>query len=1074
MSSTQSVKPTISKRSAEGPATLSFPQERMFLLDRITPGLSAYNVPALVRVAGTLDDEVLRQACEAVVARHEILRTTIRLVDGAPVQEASPPQPFELTVVDLRTQPEPRETVALELLAEFAGRPFDLAGDVLFRAALVHLGHHDLLLTVLHHVGSDHVSRKLLFDELDALYAALQDGIPPELSDLPIQYADYAQWQREHVSGPRLERLLEYWTGQLAGAPECLEMPADRPHPSVPTYGARLREFTLAPSQVSPVTELARRERATLFMVLLAGFDALLHRYTGSDDLVVGTPVSGRRYPEISRLIGFFSNTLTLRTDASGDPTFRELIDRVKTTTVEAQVHQELPFEKLVEVLNPERTGSRSPIFQVMFGFDVVNADPLQLAGCQVETLPVPGWRSARFDFSLMMRQLPDGSLHGRIGYATDLFDVETIDRFIGHYETLLAAVAGDPDQRLSDLTLLSANERRTVLFDWNSTESGYPCACMHELFAEQARATPDAVAVQFGEQQLTYAELDARANQLAHHLLAMGVGRDVLVGVCVERSPMMLVGLLGIAKAGGAYVPIDPEYPTERQEYMLASSQAPLVLTQDSLRAQLPAGGARIVCLDSDWPAIATMPSEPPAVVHDPEQLAYVIYTSGSTGEPKGVEIPHRALVNFLVSMRQTPGLSADDALVAVTTLSFDIAGLELYLPLIAGARVIVAAAETAADPRALASLLERSEATIMQATPTTWRMLLDSGWRGRPGMKALCGGEALPQVLADRLVELDLDLWNMYGPTETTIWSTCAQVRRDGETLTIGRPIANTTLYILDAKMQPVPIGVAGELWIGGDGLARGYRGRPDLTDERFVGHPFDPRPGARIYRTGDLARYRSDGTVVFLGRIDDQVKVRGFRIELAEIETVLARHPGVASAVVVARGADANAELHAYVIAGGAPVPTDELRRHIAQTLPAYMVPSTITTLEKFPLTDNGKVDRKALPEPDGSRPELSRAYVAPESPVEEALASIWREVLGVDRVGVDDDFFDLGGHSLLAVGMLARVYDMLGLELYLGQVFETSTIRELAAAITDQMLGDVSDEELAGIFEESLEQ
>jgi amino acid adenylation domain-containing protein len=572
----------------------------------------------------------------------------------------------------------------------------------------------------------------------------------------------------------------------------------------------------------------------------------------------------------------------------------------------------------------------------------------------------------------------------------------------------------------------------------------------MHELFARQAAERPEAVAVEFLDRRLTYAELETRANQLAHHLVELGVGPEQLVGICTSRSLEMVVGVLGILKAGGAYVPVDPAYPAERQAYMLTDSGAPVIVTQEQLRSSLPASEAQIVCLDSDWPEIARRPRSAPDIAAHPEQLAYVIYTSGSTGKPKGVQIPHRALANFLTTMRERPGLTARDVLVAVTTLSFDIAGLELYLPLITGARVVIAPSEATEDSRALSSLLERSRASVMQATPTTWRMLIDSGWTGRAGMKALCGGEALPVALADRLKAVGLELWNMYGPTETTIWSTCAQVMTQGQKLTIGRPIANTTLYILDEQMEPVAVGVAGELWIGGDGLARGYRGRSDLTAERFVAHPFDSTPGARIYRTGDLARYRLDGAVEFLGRIDHQVKVRGFRIELGEIETVLARHPAVIEAVVAARGSAAEAELAAYVTQRESPAPAHELRQHLAQTLPDYMVPSTVTTLEAFPLTPNGKVDRKALPEPTRER-SAAQELVGPRTELERSLASIWERELDIHPLGVTDDFFDLGVTSIAAATLFAAIEHELGSSLPLGAIFRAPTIEKLARLI-----------------------
>jgi amino acid adenylation domain-containing protein len=626
------------------------------------------------------------------------------------------------------------------------------------------------------------------------------------------------------------------------------------------------------------------------------------------------------------------------------------------------------------------------------------------------------------------------------------------ISELCQHLRTMLDATQTRAQEPISALPLMSPSERERLLVDWNQTAADYPPRCLHELIAEQTERAPEAVAIECGDERLTYRELEMRANQLANHLAGLGVRPGVLVGICVERSLEMLVGLLGIMKAGGAYVPIDPAYPAERQAFMLESSEAPIVLTQEQLLDALPAGEFKVVCLDRDWPQIAALASEAPAGDSDTERLAYVIYTSGSTGKPKGVQISHRALVNFLWTMRERPGMDAQDVLVAVTTLSFDIAGLELYLPLVLGARIVLARAETT-NPRALAGLLDQVGATVMQATPTTWRMLLDSGWQGRAGLKALCGGEALPLSLADGLVGLGLELWNMYGPTETTIWSTCKRVDSRGETLTIGRPIANTTIYILDQHMQPVPVGVAGELWIGGDGLAHGYRGRPDLTEERFVAHPFQTSGDARIYRTGDLARYRPDMEIEFLGRIDHQVKVRGFRIELGEIETCLTRHPAVREAVVVARGQESTeAELAAYVVPSGVPVGADALRRFLMQTLPAYMVPSTVTVLSSFPLTPNGKIDRKALPEPQRSR-EGQAEPVAPRSELERRLATIWERELDIHPIGVQDDFFDLGVTSLAAATLFAAIEHELGNRLPLGAIFRAPTIEALAQLIGD---------------------
>ncbi len=735
---------------------------------------------------------------------------------------------------------------------------------------------------------------------------------------------------------------------------------------------------------------------------LVTAVCALLARYTDRSELVVGYAADEGTEP--------VAVALTL----AGDHTFKELLSGVERALSVADRHEQLSSLDAVVALGQNPPGDSSH----------------------------PPWLVAVGDGDNLRLALHRNGADGLAAISDELF--------VGHLRTLLAAAATRPDASVRSLPMLTEPELQRLLVEWNETAVPFPERCMHELFEEQARRTPDAVAVEFRDRQLTYGELDARANQLARHLASLGVGPEVLVGICVERSAEMLVGLLGILKAGGAYVPIDPAYPADRQAYMLESSEAPVVVTEERLRPGLPVGDAKVVCLDGDWPAIAALSTDPCGVDANPEQLAYVIYTSGSTGLPKGVQIPHRALVNFLTTMRERPGLTAGDVLVAVTTLSFDIAGLELYLPLVTGARVVVAPAETTSDPRALIALLETSGATVMQATPTTWRMLVDAGWTGGAGLKGLCGGEGLPASLADALVGLELELWNMYGPTETTIWSTCSRVATQGEQVTIGRPIANTKLYVLDPAMNPVPVGVAGELWIGGDGLARGYRGRPDLTDERFVADPFDGTPGARLYKTGDLVRYRADGNVEYIGRIDHQVKVRGFRIELGEIETVLSRHPAVGGAVVVARGNDASAELAAYVILRGIPVAALGLRQFLAQKLPTYMVPSTVTALEAFPLTPNGKIDRKALPEPTRERSE-ERELVAPRTPLEQRLASTWERELGISPIGVTDNFFDLGVTSIVAASLFAAIEHELGDSLPLGAIFRAPTIEALAGLL-----------------------
>ncbi len=650
---------SITRRTAEGPARMSFPQERLFLLDQIMPGMSAYNVPTLYRVAATLDENVLQKAFDAVVERHEILRTSLRLLDGEPVQQVRPHQPFELLVEDLRGHAEAdREDEAQSILGEAVRRPFDLAGDVLLRAALVHLAPgDDLLLVVFHHTGSDHLSTGILFDELDELYDAILRGREPRLPALPIQYADFAEWQRAHLEGETLEELTAYWTEQLAGAPERLELPADRPRPGVQSYRGAWDQTSLPAATVTPLRELARREGVSLFMVLLAGFTTLLHRYTGAEDVVLGTPVSGRHYEEIEHLLGCFTNTLALRSDLSGDPTFAELLGRVKQTTLGGLTYQELPFEKLVEVLNPERARSHSPIFQVLFAYDIVAGRERTLAGAPARQEPAPGWEAARLDLSVNVQDLPDGSLRLNLGYSTDLFDASRIARLGAHLEVLLSAAAADPQLRLSELPMLTDAERRLLLETWNETAAAYDARCLHELISSQALRTPDAIAVVSAEGQATYGALEQRSNQLARHLASLGAEPGTLVGISLERGIDMVVALLGVLKSGAGYVPIDPTYPPDRQELMLRDSGARVLLTQDRFAGIVDPGSAGVLRIDREWPVIAEHSSDALGRTADPDALAYVIYTSGSTGRPKGVEISHRALVNFLAAMRRTPG---------------------------------------------------------------------------------------------------------------------------------------------------------------------------------------------------------------------------------------------------------------------------------------------------------------------------------------------------------------------------------------------------------------------------------
>ncbi|PYK02800.1 MAG: non-ribosomal peptide synthetase, partial [Verrucomicrobia bacterium] len=869
----------------------------------------------------------------------------------------------------------------------------------------------------------------------------------------PIQYADFAVWQQERFKF--LDKELAFWKKQLSGRLPTLELPTDRPRPAVQTYGGAVESLALPADLRDALQALSQREGVTLFMTLLASFQTLLHRYTAQEDVLVGSPVAGRNLTETEGLIGLFIHTLLLRGDLSGNPTFREFLRRVREMAVDAYANEEVPFDRIVEALQQERSLSHSPLFQVMFALERAPLESVNWPGLKLTQLELDSG-TAKFDLTLYLVENSTG-LTARMEYNTDLFGAATIQRMLTHFKALLEGILAGPDKRLSELPLLTETERHQLLVECNRTQADYPQEkTIPGLCEAQAARTPDAVAVVFGDQHLTYRELNQSANQVAHHLRKLGVQPDALVGICLDRSLDLVVGLLGILKAGGAYVPLDPSYPQERLAFMLEDSQAPIVVTQRRLLEALPKDRARFVCLDSEWKLIARESQENPSETVSPEHLAYVIYTSGSTGKPKGVQIPHRAVVNFLNSMRSEPGLTSADTLLAVTTLSFDIAALELFLPLSVGARVVLATREEAADGAQLAAKIAETCATAMQATPATWRLLIDSRWPGNKSLRVFCGGEALSRELANRLLERCAGLWNLYGPTETTIWSAAAKIEPGNAPVVIGRPIANTQFYILDRYLQPVPVGVPGELFIGGDGLARGYLNRPELTAEKFIRHPFSDEPNARVYRTGDLARRSPDGNIELLGRMDHQVKIRGFRIELGEIEAVLLQFTKVREAVVVAReDAPGDKRLIAYLTTyTQTAVSLNELRRFLREKLPDYMVPSAFMMLEQLPLTPNGKVDRRALPTPENHRLKSDTTFVAPGAGLEQDIAAVWEEVLFIKNPGVNDNFFDLGGHSLQVVQVQNKLRERLGADLPVIKLFEYPTIRSLAGCLGEK--------------------
>ncbi|HEU4323407.1 MAG TPA: amino acid adenylation domain-containing protein [Roseiflexaceae bacterium] len=1066
----------IPRRDPDAEIPPSLGQERLWFLDQWDPGNPASNIPFAMRLSGTLVVEAFERSINTIVERHEALRTTFVAKDGQPQQVVAPVLVVPLNQVDLRHIPAAEHDAALRrLIMENAQHRFDLARGPLVRADLVRLAdrEHVFLLNI-HHIVFDAWSVGLFLRELTVLYDAFVRGLPSPLPALPVQYPDYAIWQRQWLQGEAMQQELGYWKRQLGGNLPVLELPADRPRPAVLTYEGAIATSMLPAALAQGLSELSHREGCTLFMTLFAGFQILLHRYTGQSDILTSTMTANRSVVDIEELMGLFLNTLVLRTDLGGDPPFRRFLAAVRETTLEGFAHQNVLFEQLIEELKPPRDPSHTPVFQTMF---ILQNSPVPARvqnDLQVEFLRVDNGTS-KYDLTLSLTELPEG-IRIAAEYRAALFDPDTIMRMLGHYQTLLEAAVANPDLRLSELPLLPADERRRVLHEWNPAPRPLPATqCLHELIAEQVARTPEATALVVGEQHLSYRELDRRANRLAHHLRAQGIGPEQFVGIYTGRTAELVVAVLGVLKAGAAYVPLDPAYPPERLAIMLADSRAPVVLTTAETRGTLPFGGT-LIDLDSAADAIAAQPDTPPDSGVMPENLAYVLFTSGSTGRPKGVQIAHRSAVNFLCSMLREPGLSADDTVLALTTLAFDISVLELFLPLLAGARIALIDRATAADSTRLAEAIERSGVTVMQATPATWRMLLDAGWAGRAGLTVLSGGEGMPRELAERLRARCGRVWNVYGPTETTVWGTIAEATGSPAALTpIGVPVDNALVYILDPHMRPVPINVPGELYIGGVGLARGYIGRPDLTAERFVPNPLgtgdwglgageeNQEPGSdnsklktqnsRLYRTGDLCRWLPDGQLEFLGRIDHQVKLRGFRIELGEIEAVLAEHPAVRAAVVVMR-ADATGDpfLAAYVVpqadeAPAALVPA--LRAHLGVTLPDYMVPAAFMLLHMLPLTPSGKVDRKALPAPDHST--AARPMVAPRTPVEKALAKLWADVLGRETVGVEDSFFEIGGHSLKATQLISRLREIFHTPLSLRDVFQATTVAALAQVV-----------------------
>jgi len=1032
-----------------GPPPLSFAQARLWFLDQYAPGNPVYNVPYSMRLRGRLDVGALARALSELVRRHEVLRTTFDAVGGEagdaeeePTQVVSPPKALSLGPVDLSVlPPDEREERLAGLLTEEAQRPFDLRRGPLFRTGLLRLSPEDhVLLLTMHHIVSDGWS-----------------GRPSPLPELPIQYGDFAAWQREWLSGKVLEEQLSYWKEKLQGL-AVLELPTDRPRPAVQTFKGTDLARVMPSALAEELKALSRREGVTLFMTVLAAYKALLHRYTGQEDIVVGSAIAGRNRSEIEPLIGFFINMLVLRSDFGGDPTFRDLLRQVRETTLGAYAHQDLPFEKLVGVLRPERDPSRTPLFQVVLTLQNAPAAPPRLPGLKVDFPPYE-LEVSRFDLSLNVGETAEG-LVAAAEYSTDLFDESTMERFLAHYQRLLESVCADPGQRLSQLTLLTGPEHRRMVVDWNATAQPYPCRTIPGLFREQAARTPQLEAARFEGKSLTYEELDRRSDRLARHLRRLGLGPETLVGLCVERGLEQVVGMLGILKAGGAYLPLDPTYPRQRLEFMLTDAKAPLVLTQERLLESLPESDARVVCLDRDWEDIAAEGEAGPGPGSGPDRkilpgnIVYCIYTSGSTGVPKGVLIEHRAVANFINSVREIFEIGPGERVLQFASICFDVSVFETFSALLTGATLILARQETLLSPLELTELMQSEAVTVTDLPPAMMALLDSSGLESE--RIVFVGGEAFPAELVNAWNLPGRRFYNGYGPTECTVTMTLKLCEGHCEgSPPIGVPMPNHECYVLDRHLNPVPAGVSGELYISGAGLARGYHARPELTAERFVPDPFSGREGSRLYRTGDLVKYLPNGDIDFLGRVDDQVKIRGFRIELGEIETALTAHAAVRQAVVLAReDEDGQRHLVAYlVVEPGEEAPgVGALRAHLGERLPGYMIPAAFVVLDEFPMTGSGKVDRRALPVPDIERPDLEEDFVAPRTEVERALAEqVFGRVLGVERVGVNDNFFELGGNSLQATQLVSRIRSTFNVGIPLRVLFESPTVAGLARAV-----------------------
>ncbi|MBD2103129.1 non-ribosomal peptide synthetase [Leptolyngbya sp. FACHB-261] len=1045
----------------------SFAQQRLWFLNQVAPGNPFYNMPAALRLSGSLNVAALHQVFNEIVRRHEVLRTSFTLVNEQLMQVVAPEVNLPLPVIDLQSlNSNEQEVQCQELAAAEAQSSFDLTQGPLLRLKLLRLGETEhLLLLTLHHIVSDEWSIGVLVQELEILYTAFANQQASPLPELPLQYADFACWQRQWLQGEILDDQLTYWRQQLSGL-SALNLPTDRPRPATQTHRGASEILDLPQDLTAALEALSQKGGVTLFMTLLAAFQILLYRYTQQSDVAVGCPIANRNRSEIEGLIGFFVNSLVLRVDLAGNPSFEALLERVREVALGAYAHQDLPFEKLVEELQPERDLSRNPLFQVVFALQNAPMQALKLPGLTLSPLPLEV-RTVRFDLEFLWEGSealsglwgrPSEGLRGMLIYSTDLFDASTIRRLLQNFKTLLESIVANPQQRLLELSLLTLAEQQQILIEWNNTQTDYPQeSCVHHLFEAQVARTPDAVAVAFEDGQLTYQELNCRVNQLAHYLQRLGVAPEVPVGLCLEQSMQMVIGLLAILKAGGTYLPLDPSYPQERLKFMLQDARPSVLLTQNRWLEYLGRPEALVICLDN-CTAIAQQDNGNLLSSVTAHNLAYILYTSGSTGQPKGVAIAHQAITRLVLNSNYIQ-LKASDRVVQAANTSFDAAIFEIWAALLHGAQLIGLRRETLLSPQTFAAQIRQRQISVLFLTTALFKQLASIVPEAFASVRCLLfGGEVTDSSWMQSVLESGSpqQLLHLYGPTEGTTFSSWYKLPESlsgASSIPIGQPVANTQIYILDTQLQLVPIGIPGEVYIGGDGLARGYLNQPELTAACFIPNPFSSVPGARLYRTGDLARCQPDGNLEFLGRLDTQVKVRGFRVEPAEIEAVLAQHPEVQAVVVMLRGDTSKSkQLVAYLVPNtvskqGQTLTYPNLRHWLKEKLPEYMLPSALVVLEALPLTPNGKVDRRVLPAP-ASRQERQSEYVAPRTAIEVILVNLWAEVLEQKQIGIYDNFFELGGHSLLATQLISRVRNALGVEVPVLTLFEAPSVAGLA--------------------------